>query len=190
MKKVILINGLKRSGKDYTAELISKFLDNDGTTYDIFSFADPMKTILTKTLNITLDEFNSFKNNLSNLEVQDCNGEKHLLNFRELIQNFGDEAMKPIFGNNVWVDLMIKNIEQTGADVILIPDFRFPQEYLKSSENISVHTINVFNEDILNDDKHASENSLDGFQFDYHIDNTGQPDITQDVELIISEILG
>ena len=58
MKKLILINGLKRSGKDYTAELIEEIIGDIG----IVSFAEPMKKIISETFNISLEQLEDYKN--------------------------------------------------------------------------------------------------------------------------------
>lgn len=184
MKKIILINGKKRSGKDYTASVMVNRLKRLGITSETMSFADPMKEILTTTLGLSLADFNHLKNERAMLYAEDKTVRVQLLNFRQLIQNFGEEAMKPIFGPNVWADILHKKANKSQADVILIPDFRFPCEHIPGSV-----TIQVVNNDLTEDDSHISENSIGSFEFQYVIDNTGQPDITEDIDFILNEIL-
>ncbi|QAU04534.1 hypothetical protein Va1_239 [Vibrio phage Va1] len=184
-KRIIMIHGIYRSGKDYAAEQIETYLHEMGYTTEKMSFADPMKFILTKTLNVDLETFDNHKNNKSELFVQgDDLQNVFLTDFRTLIQNFGTEAMKPIFGEHVWATLLYKKAIASEADFVIVPDFRFLTEQIKGAS-----TIKVINKDVEHGDGHRSENELKDFKFDYKIDNTGKPDISKDVKRIINSII-
>jgi hypothetical protein len=192
MGKVILISGKKRSGKDCTGELIKNFIPKT----KIFRFADPIKEIIAKTFNISLEELEEYKNNTDQfgLEIkaypnnQPDSTIKHI-NFREILQRFGTEAMKPIFGERVWVEATAKKLE--GEEISIITDFRFKEEYNLLNKQYEVYTIKIYNNNLEDTDSHASETELDeaNFKYDFYIDNTDQPDITNDIKDILNIIL-
>lgn len=163
--KYILINGKKRAGKDFFASLLYTELVNAGHTAAVLSFADPIKDIMSVALNISRDELDEFKNGAVPIYIQN----KHVSDARQVLQNFGTEAMKKYFGEDVWVDLLRSRAEKTNADFIIVPDFRFFSEHLPGSV-----TVRVLNHDIVSaSDLHRSENELNEFNFDYELDNTG-----------------
>lgn len=200
MKYLILIGGKKRSGKDFTKDFM---VDNFGG--GSVSYADPIKQIIAKTFGITVEELDYYKNEeekLYTLKKKNKDKDKDdyyhqpIINFREILQNFGTDAMKPFFGNNVWA---IKAIEQANAlnkDIIVIPDFRFIEEYTVALEeskksNFKLVTIKIVNDDIKDEDSHSSEKELEesGFEFDYIIDNTGRPNISPKISEVFESII-
>ena len=176
MKTVVLINGKKRSGKDYLSSLLRKQLNGE-----ILSFASPMKAIIARTFGISLKELEDYKNR----EV-DVFG----TNFRKILQNFGTEAMKPVFGDNVWAKLCVDKAMDSHKDYIIISDWRFMVEYRELlSRNCTVIPINIHNDDLLQEDIHCSEQELEAFsKFKHTIDNTGQPDLTRLISQLVKEI--
>lgn len=163
--KYILINGKKRAGKDFFASLLKAELVNAGHTASVLSFADPIKDIMSVSLNISRDELDEFKNSAVPIYIQN----KQVSDARRVLQNFGTEAMKKYFGEDVWVDLLRSRAEQTNAEFIIVPDFRFFSEHMPGSV-----TVQILNRDIYNaSDLHRSENELNEFNFDFVLDNTG-----------------
>jgi hypothetical protein len=163
--KYILINGKKRAGKDFFASLLKVELESAGYTAEVLSFAGPIKDIMSIALNITHDELDEFKNNKASICIQN----KHVSDARQVLQNFGTEAMKKYFGEDVWVNLLCAQAEKTNADFIIVPDFRFFSEHLPGSV-----TVRIINSDTYSTlDLHRSENELNEFVFDYELDNTG-----------------
>jgi hypothetical protein len=168
--KVILINGLKRSGKDFSANILLEKLPNS----EKIAFADPIKRILSNTLGISIDEFDNFKNN-----YYDINYDGISLSFRELIQNFG-ESVKNEFGNDIWAKTTKDKILKSKKDYVIISDFRFLVEY-ESLKDLDIVTLKINDNNLQNDDTHISENELNDFKFDYQIDNTKKdPKILED----------
>ena len=163
--KYILINGKKRAGKDFFASLLYAELVRTGASAAVLSFADPIKDIMSVTLNIARDELDEFKNSTAPVYIQN----KHVSDARQILQNFGTEAMKKYFGEDVWVNLLHASAEKTKAEFIIVPDFRFFSEHLPGSV-----TVRILNHDIYSaSDLHRSENELNEFNFDYELDNTG-----------------
>lgn len=197
MKHLILINGLKRSGKDYTANIIKETLGEDAT---IISYAEPIKNIIADTFNISLKELDDFKNNKQKLFLSEAKIDgyiyKQLSDFRIILQRFGSEAMKKVFGEEIWASLGIEKAIEQNTEVVIISDFRFLVEYekalAKSKElGFKLSTIHIYDDNLPNNDKHSSETELkeNNFVFNYTIDNTDRPEnIEEKVQEILSNI--
>jgi len=183
-KTIILINGKKRSGKDFSADILQDKLSSLGGA-DKISFATPLKQIIADTFNIPMEDLETFKNDVNGYGIE-CkaypNNQPEVTflytNFRTILQRFGTEGMKPVFGKSVWADITYKNSIESDSKYIIIPDFRFYVEhdvfYKPFKEGkIKLVTLKIENSDVEVDDAHASEKELDDFHFDYIIDNTG-----------------
>lgn len=180
MAHIVLIAGLKRSGKDHIASMLDVALTAKGKTVERMSFAEPMKQIIATTLGMSVEALENFKNNpdVYKLEVYSKEDEEvfHTTDLRNVLQQFGSEAMKPIFGDNVWQELLYSKALQSTADIVLVPDFRFPIEYKPFCT-----TIKIVNRELESADNHDSETSLKLFNFDYAIDNTGYKTVHSDI---------
>jgi len=179
---VILIAGDKRSGKDTVAKIIAKNLSKTKT----YHFADAMKFIISRTFDITLSELEYAKNNG---KLKTFLKYKRLVflvvDFRKILQRFGTEGMKPIFGEGVWRKIVEKNLKEDYVNII--PDYRFPIEKIEGAITIRV------NRSILKrhcvSDTHVSENALRDTKMDYTINNNGTfKDLELSVEKILQEI--
>lgn len=181
MKKIILISGWARSGKDTTAEIINSKLKSS----EIISLATPMKKMLSDTFGITEGKLNKYKNDAKNCNVEIVQfaneagrGYKTVLkrtDFRQLLQNFGTE-MKKYLCEHVWTNLAISTIRASDKDIMLISDWRLKAELWKLQETFEgqVITIRVIREGQINTSVHISEVDLDeGVDFDYIIKNNG-----------------
>ena len=169
-KDVILISGYKRSGKDTTAKMMKEIIEQSGQKVEIMSFAEPMKFIAKTIFNISDEQLDKFKNERTYIFSSEKLGSfDKLTDFREVLKKLGTEAIKPLFGDDVWVNLIKDKINKSDADIIIIPDFRF---LIEDSFSNSI-TIRIINNDIKNEDLHPSETELDGYKFDYYFDNTG-----------------
>lgn len=177
MYNIILIAGLAGSGKDTLALMLEERLQGMKKT----SFADPLKEILCKTLGISLEKLEYFKRKpevrigfRSSAESM-CTSR----NVRQMLQAFGTEAMKPVFGDDVWADLMIDKALSLGSENgIVIPDFRVPVEFDRLMAKLPVEhyrliTIKVVRDSIEAGDTHITENGLTNFAFDLVIENNG-----------------
>ncbi len=198
MKYLILINGPKRSGKDYTADLF-----HQGTGASTLSFADPLKQIVADTFDISREDLEEFKNNSDMFDLvltgHPNNQEPFKVfdtDMRTVLQRFGTEAMKKQFGDNVWAKRAVELAIDKKDEFVVIPDFRFTIEHKEAfkaaQENgFKLYTIYVQNDDLDLTDMHSSEKELSDnkFEFHYTIDNTGQPDdIGGKVQTIINDI--
>ena len=175
-KKVILISGFKGAGKDYVANQIHDELIDEHKV-KVASFATPIKKIAATLLETDLETLDKAKNEHWDITL---NGYV-TTDARLLLQRLGNEAIKPIFGDAVWADLMLKNIVTSTVEYFVIPDFRFMIEYEELSKHLDkdqfeLITIRVEDNDRVNTDLHASETELlnNDFKFDYILDNTGK----------------
>lgn len=177
--RIFLISGAKRSGKDFVGEELKHQLELLGQPSVILKFADAVKEILAQSLGLTLEELEYLKNDESQ-KIQILGND---LTMRFILQHFATEAMQSAFGKTVWRDLLIKKIKSLkNIKNIIITDFRFFHENFDLL-GAKKTTVKVLGGEF---DEHQSEHGLDGFKFDFVIDNrSGSKDITLDVLRII-----
>ena len=173
---VILIHGKKRSGKDTSAEIIQKLVPEA----IIKPFAGPLKEITAKSFNLTLDTIDYLKNDESIKIGFKSPNEKMCtdISMRNFLQNLGTEAIKPIFGEDVWAKLFADYYSTLPPKSILIaPDFRVQEEYdyLQSVLDFKeVVTGKIVRQEVEDSgDTHVTEQGLADFKFDYTIHNDG-----------------
>lgn len=172
MAKLILVSGKKRSGKDYSASLLAESLRSRGHSVEVKSFAEPMKQIMSVIFGVSLGTIETAKNEPHNFPIvmTQSNTESNTIRFstdmRQILQKFGSDAMKPIFGNDVWARLMDQYVQSSSADFIIVPDFRFLIEHIPSATTVRIKC-NLAE----STDQHASEIELDDFAFDYVLNN-------------------
>ena len=184
-KIIIQIGGFKRSGKDTISQMIANHYQSSGKLVDIFHYADPLKQIAASIFDISLEQLDEFKNNKTELWRFDKFGYAYqVTDFREILMKIGNEAIKPIFGNDVWQKIMWEKIEKSEADIIIIPDFRFMVEHIPNAV-----TIRITNDDIINETDHPSETELIDFDFDMLIDNTNYHQTQEEVSYYCEQMI-
>jgi len=161
-KLIILVSGKKRSGKDYFANMLKEYRSD----IRVMSFADPLKQIVADTFGISLSELEEYKNNPEKYPIVLPN--ESITNFRLILQRFGTEGMKPVFGKDIWQRLLIEEANKCSENIIVVPDFRFPEEMFEGAITVKI----IGSPDIDTGDIHPSEVSLEGFKFDHYIDNS------------------
>ena len=187
MKQIFMITGPMRSGKDFFADkLVNMLPDNKA----VMHFAYPLKDIISTTLKIKPQTLDEWKNEEKQINVLTELGiYVPISDFRTLLQRFGTEAMKKWFGKDVWVQLLIQRMQKGSYDYVIIPDWRFPEEYeavIKAYPNL-VTTIKIIDANAPKSN-HISEKGMD-MQYDYVFNNTEKnPDkLGGYVEKIVSE---
>lgn len=91
--------------------------------------------------------------------------------WRRLQQKMGTEVGRDMFGENVWVDLALKDYRPSEGNLV-VSDMRFPNEYEAIHSRGGV-CWRVERPGVGPANKHPSETSLDDFHFDRYIMNTG-----------------
>lgn len=186
---VIQLLGQARSGKDWTASQLKAYFESQGKSVEVYSYAAPMKRITATLFNISLEQLDKYKNNPNRFTVNliDMTDGDHGFdtNFREFLQRLGNQAMKPEFGDDVWAKLMQSNIDQSSADIIIIPDCRFNVEL----EAVGGVTVRVVNNSLPPPMNHASELELLHYATMYSINNTNYSITSEDIANLAQRIL-
>lgn len=180
--KIILLSGYKGSGKDYIGDLIVGSLYKAKKT----AFAEPLKDIASVILNISKDELDIHKNKKSPITI----GGYEKTDVRVFLQKLGTEAMKPLFGEDVWSNLFLNKLEKlkSTTEFVVVTDFRFVVEYdALKDHGYDVITIRVRGNE-NSDDLHHSEVELinSNFKFDYYIDNQNKDD---SIKYVVNNLL-
>lgn len=91
---------------------------------------------------------------------------------RDILQRGGTESMRDVFGQDIWVKVMQRFIEHCPAQVILIPDVRFPNE-AEAVKRWGGTLIKVERDiEHAEEDTHISETALDDFDgWDHTVNN-------------------
>ena len=190
MTKLILVSGKKRSGKDYSTSLLAGSLRSRGYSVEVKSFAEPMKQIMSVIFSVSLGTIETAKNEPHNFPVvmTQSNTKDNAVRFstdmRQILQRFGSDAMKPIFGDDVWARLMDQYVQSSSADFIIVPDFRFLVEHIPSTTTIRIKC-NLAE----SADQHVSEIELDDFAFDYVLNNDNHQLTQQDLDNFVTVLL-
>ncbi len=190
MAKLILVSGRKRSGKDYSTILLAGSLRSRGYSVEIKSFAEPMKQIVSVIFGVSLGTIETAKNEPHNFPVvmtqsnTEANAVRFSTDMRQILQRFGSDAMKPIFGDDIWARLMDQYVQSSSADFIIVPDFRFLIEHIPSATTIRIKC-NLAE----SADQHVSEIELDDFAFDYVLNNDNHQLTQRDLDIFVTMLL-
>lgn len=161
--RVLGLSGWARSGKDSVAEFLE-----ERCGYVKMSFAQPIKEALER-LNPTIDVEG---HRLSMSVAVEKIGWEPLKSMsqevRPLLQRFGSEVGREMFGDDIWVDYAMDRIPD-GAKVVF-SDVRYPNEAdAIRREGGQVWRIERDGNGPAND--HASEHALNKYNFDQRIYN-------------------
>jgi hypothetical protein len=175
---LIGLSGYARSGKDTVAELLCL---NYG--YKRVSFADPMRQAL-YVLSPKLDNIVRLSEYVDDYgwDVAKQNQE-----VRRLLQVFGTEVGRKMFGLDFWIDIALKDL--SGDTQVVISDVRFPNEADAIAKlGGSMWRINRKNHSAVNG--HASEHAMDNYMFSHVIYNDGTLDDLSDEVFMLAKHLG
>ena len=175
---IIGLSGYAQSGKDTVAEMLC-----DKYKYKRRAFADPMRQALL-ILNPQLDSITR----VSDL-VDDYGWEfaKKNPEVRRLLQVLGTDVGRKMFGENVWVKMLMDNLNH--EDRVVISDVRFPNE-AEAIKKLggSVWRINRHNHSAANG--HTSEHAMDNYMFNHVIYNDGTIDELEEEVFMLANELG
>ena len=185
---VIQLLGFARAGKDWTASQFKAYFESQGKSVEIMSYAAPMKRIAATLFGISLEQLDVAKNNPATYPIY-CGeyGRDYLeTDFRQFLQRLGNDAIKPIFGDDVWAKLAKANIDKSTADIIIIPDCRFTVEL----NEVGGTTVRIVNNSLPPPMNHPSELELLDYEADYSLDNTDHSLTSEHIEIIAEMIKG
>lgn len=166
---VIGIMGAKRSGKDALAE----FLVNDHNFVRL-AFADVMRDAL-----LMLDPWIYQYSNAHRLSYLIANlgwdrAKELYPEIRRLLQVFGTEVGREVFGETVWVDMLEQRVESIlaeGRDIV-VTDVRFPNEADMLIDQ-GAYLVRITRDGLPDIDQHASEQAWRGIKPDFEYANNG-----------------
>lgn len=154
--KVCCISAKARHGKDTAADIIKEYLESNNKKVLITHYADLLKFICTNFFN--------------------WNGEKDEKG-RSLLQHIGTDvvcAKDQLY----WVKFVVGvlNMFENEWDYVLIPDCRYPFEVAGMKDHFDTCVLRVERPNFENNltaaqRNHASEISMDNYEFDYTVSN-------------------
>jgi hypothetical protein len=162
------LSGWAKSGKDTVANYL---VENYG--YKKLSFAEPMRESLLR-LNPLVPYMQS--------EIRLATAVRHMgwedlkrINpeVRELLQRFGTEVGREMFGQNFWVDLAISKIQP--GDKVVFADVRYKNE-ADAIRNLGGPVVRVARDGVGPANNHSSEHDLNTYDFDLVVANNGSLD--------------
>jgi len=128
---IIGLSGYKRSGKDLVAAYLVK---EHG--FERKAFADPLKRSVAALFNIPFSDVDRFKIDQTvdvTLAIHVHSGEYEAppfsqMSFRELLQRYGTEAHREIFGMDFWLEYTLPLGGYYPGRAIVVSDVRFENE--------------------------------------------------------------
>jgi len=217
-KKVMLLNGLARAGKDTTAKIMQEELLKQGKTVKVLAFADKLKDMVCEMFNLTREQLDDYKNNSDRWGVHlmdyeediDYQPTEHLTDFRTFLDTFGNKIAKTLGGDSIWADIVLKQVQESDCEYFIISDYRFPIEFLVFEEYnfewyeqnsdvlgnyftdevpFNINTIQIQRDGIKKLNLESAK-SLDGYSFDYTINNNSDlENLKEQVNIILNKIV-
>lgn len=83
---------------------------------------------------------------------------------REVLQVVGTDWFRGLW-EDCWINAWKKKVSETSADVVLVPDVRFPNE-LKAVQELDGFVIRLMRGPFRDQDQHLSETALDQVEYD------------------------
>jgi hypothetical protein len=176
---VIGVSGYARSGKDTIAEHLNTL------GYVRGSFADAIREAVYKLDPFITDPSLEEPTKLSHIvDVLGWESAKALTEVRRLLQVFGTEVGRDMFGDNIWIDYLFDTLPD-GAKVV-IPDVRYPNE-AKAIESMRGKVWRVEREGIKAINSHISDSALDDYPFSDILLNDGTvQDLYEKVDALLN----
>jgi hypothetical protein len=206
--RLIGISGKIGAGKDTVGVIIRQLaITNNGADWDIRKFAGKLKIVASLLTGISIEKFEDqeFKktilgpewgketrsNPLNAIEPFKDITFVEMMSVRDLLQKLGTEAMRNGLHQNTWVNALFADFKEDMHWIIT--DMRFPNEYkaIKDKGGITIRVNRPGHGTSMTDlaSAHPSETALDGFEFDYTINNDGDLDklISLVREILVNE---
>ncbi len=161
---IIGISGKKGSGKDTVADIILQELRKGDSAK--LSFAQKCYEEVALMLKAVEPKF---RLQSTDVLVEYIRANKD--NFRLVLQGWGTNVRRELWGEQYWIDQWVKEACKMPAEILLVPDVRFKNEYdiIKSMGGYMwrVERLPTYL------DAHPSETDLDEAKFDFTLKNSG-----------------
>ena len=162
--KIISLSGKKQVGKNTVARLIGELVD---CSVKEFAFADALKFEVCRAFGISIHTLHKDK-----------------AKYRQLLQAWG--VLRRVDYENYWIDRVMEKMIISDAELVLITDVRFPNEY-KAMKEVSTVVRVVRNTGLV--DNHESETALDQYSFSHIIANDGSlSQLKEQVNNLLTEL--
>lgn len=171
---LIGISGVICSGKDTVAAIINDITDQ---RYTVKRFAGKLKVFTSMLTGIPVENLDDQSVKNSTLGPEWSN-----MTVREVLQRLGTDAVRDNLHKDAWVNALFS--DHNSRCRWIIPDTRFPNEFaaIRNRGGIIVRV----ERHTEKRDLHPSETSLDGFDFDYTIQNNkGITELTDKVTVML-----
>lgn len=179
--KIVLVSGKMNSGKDYFSNLAVKTLTLSGFKAKRFALADNVKIIAKE-----LYGWNGVKDEKGRLLLIDIGT---MLGKGYGGSQLDEDLFKRYFDPHpfLWCDMLMSKIVSSGYDVIFVSDWRFKDEYVYFKCYFDdVVTVRVKENQRTKYLDNISEKDLDGFDFDYIIDNNNNDELDKSLRKVIT----
>lgn len=111
---------------------------------------------------------------------------------RKMLQTLGTEWGRIHIHPDIWVKVLAKRIEEIeyysegeyGTPLIVVDDLRYPNEYLYLQKQLAT-LVAVVRDDAPATEVHTSNGLLDGYEFDYIIENTSIAAVRQGARSVL-----
>lgn len=173
MAKIIGLSGYARSGKDTVADILVR---DHGFTK--LSFAQPMRDALyalNPIVGLRLDTDARVQDVIAEHGWDGYKESRYGNEIRELLQRLGTEVGREMFGEAFWVmaaEGVMLNMLNDGKKVVFT-DVRFINEAEMIDEYNDGQVWRVRRPGVFPANEHASETSMDDWDFESYIDNNG-----------------
>lgn len=160
MAKLIGINGIRGSGKDFLGKRLVKYLERHGFTCEVRKFADPIKHSLEDIFGpMTEEQYDEFKRTTHPMMFLD---EARPIKGRDIVRGHGMK-MRSYDGGQQFLDYVTAPSE---CDFVIVTDLRFENEFTLDW----FYKFKVFNPSIKSDG-HESETDWPADMFDAVVEN-------------------
>ncbi len=138
------------------------------------AFADLLYRSAAAALGVAVEDLHDWKTDPTvTIEVRNLDSEPLVRRTtRNLLQRYGTEAHRDIFGADFWVDAL--DLTHGPDDLVVVTDVRFPNE-AQAITKAGGHVVRVEGP-YTGDDDHASEQPIPDNLVDYVLDNTRRDD--------------
>lgn len=189
---ILLVAGKKQHGKDTFARLAQDVLKKYDSQWTIrrLAFADNLKAAAKIIFKLSEEQLYG-----SEKEISDY---RYYKTPREILQLLGTEVVRTIHPDT-WVLSLIHQIDEEWDQsackprrpLFVITDARFPNEIdLVHAHFGTARAVWIERPDLVSEDGHASETSLDDYNFDYHVRNdAGLVEMTSKIETVLEDYL-